>query len=61
MAMLKAFFVNLSKIPDQPLEVVFAHCEMTPYYVLGLSDFNHLKNSKKFFQLRESPKWFMVN
>ena len=26
MAVLRAFFVNLSKIPDEPLEVVFAHC-----------------------------------
>ena len=28
MAELRAFFVNLSKISDEPLEVVFAHCVM---------------------------------
>ena len=26
MAELRAFYVNPSKIPDEPLEVVFAHC-----------------------------------
>ena len=28
MAELRAFFVNPSKIPDEPLEVVFAHCAL---------------------------------
>ena len=28
MAELRTFFVNPSKIPDEPLEVAFAHCAM---------------------------------
>ena len=48
MAEFRAFFVNLSKIPDEPLEAVFAHC-VTVNAVSLHYGMEHLKHSKSGF------------
>ena len=74
MAELRTFFVNPSKIPDEPLEIIFAHCAHLPrndftlkknehekhdHYPLAHPQVSHKSEKLKFFIL-ERKQCFCV-